>query len=328
MNPTTQISAPAPHLPPASVHRLQRRRASLLLLDLPGCLPGLEGAAVLEGGSQAWVGMLLGTMRDPVAQAHYAIAAPAAGIIEAAAGALGRETWSLPRLSDRDSPQHRCTERALRAVVAVSTGGSWGTGVVISPAGHVMTNAHLLRPGGHANILALNTSASAPGQPVQVQVQVGGAGGAERWVPAEVVHIFRGLDVAVLRLLRPEDSDGGPREWPAVQLSQSPVLEGQPVSLAGFPAFNPTSRLGLGPLVSTGFITKVWRLTPDLQPLCLWTPLHAESGPCHAGGAPAGLRGAWHGDGQRRGAQRGQRRSPARPLRPVGGPCNQQHQAL
>lgn len=225
---------------------------------------------MLDGGSKAWVGMLLGTMRDPVAQAHYALAAPAAAVLEAAAGALGRQAWSLPRLSGGGSRQPSYTEQALPAVVAVSTGGSWATGIVISPAGHAMTNAHLLRPPGgdfHADIPALDASAPAPGPPVRVQVEVGGAG---RWVPAEVVRIFQGLDVAVLRL-RPDSGEKG-REWPAVQLSRSAVLEGQPVSLVGFAAFNPTSRLG--PLVSAGHITKVGLLAGAASVL-----FHAPSGP-------------------------------------------------
>ena len=43
-------------------------------------------------------------------------------------------------------PSRRVVEASSRAVVAIRVGSLWGSGVVVSPTGYVLTNAHIVRP--------------------------------------------------------------------------------------------------------------------------------------------------------------------------------------
>ncbi len=98
---------------------------------------------------------------------------------------------------------------ALSAVVMVRAGQSWATGVVASPSGVVVTNAHLLAPQQEPAALQGNACSSGdsaaaaahvrPRRYPAVRVRV--SGGGARWLVAEVVYVFGGhLDLAVLQV--------------------------------------------------------------------------------------------------------------------------------
>ncbi|GAB4814878.1 hypothetical protein N2152v2_001924 [Parachlorella kessleri] len=127
--------------------------------------------------------------------------------------------------------------QALGSIVAVATGASWASGVIVTPQGHVLTNAHLFEPRGHlpqaplaqgpagtaaAGTAAAGSAAAAAGSspprrhpptarvlvrpPPQLQGQQALGQGLRRptWHTAQVLHVFRGpLDLAVLQLRSP-----------------------------------------------------------------------------------------------------------------------------
>eukprot|EP00887_Chlorella_sp_A99_P003605 scaffold7.g3605.t1 len=120
---------------------------------------------------------------------------------------------------------------ALEAVVAIEVPGSWATGVVVSPAGHVLTNAHVLLPAGAAAAAAR------------------ASGGGSGWGAAQAHARVCGPPV------RMHPAPRRPR-WPRpLAPSARAPAPGQQVCVAGWGVFAP--RAGLGPLVTGGTLARV-----------------------------------------------------------------------
>ena len=127
-------------------------------------------------------------------------------------------------------------QQASASCVAVQLSTrSWASGVIVSQAGHILTNAHLFSPGTASAIIHFHGSfhGSCPGR------------------HAEVLHIFTGsLDVAVLKLRGKVPQAASPGT-----LSGSPATPGQAVAVLGYPLLRPG--LGAGVLASRGHVAQV-----------------------------------------------------------------------
>ena len=288
---------------------------ALLLADLR-CTPGMEGAPVFAGqptdaarASAAagravkraavaadqqlpLLGMLLPPLKAPAVHVEWAAVAPVAAVVAAAEAVLGRasnggmdsagssSSTTTTTVSAAATEPAAAAAAALQGVVAVAAGGSWASGVLVSEAGHILTNAHLLQPAVGAPTSARGGSSSRPGW-VQLQpspaaasshpvVQVllpGAAGssgeggaGAGRWAPAYVLYVFQGpLDLAVLKLRhapgRPEQQQEA--AWRPLRLSRQRPRPGQAVLVAGYPAYSPRSSPLGSPVLTAGSLAKV-----------------------------------------------------------------------
>ena len=207
---------------------------ALLLADLR-CSPGREGgpvyaaaptavAAPLQAASSQQqqqpqqpqlTGMLLPPLKAPQAGLEFALVAPAAAVLAAVDALLSRTSSSSPAADGPTSTAEAAAwapaalAAALPSVVAVTAGGSWASGVVVSSAGHILTNAHLLQP--PTPLLSPADSRRGPGQlsvhpaappppdahpPVQVLLPAAGGtstpGAGSSWQTADVLYVFQG----------------------------------------------------------------------------------------------------------------------------------------
>ena len=283
---------------------------ALLLADVR-CSPGMEGGPVFSGrpaqlqqvaeaaaGAAGGgcpsvqhpllLGMLLPPLKAPAVHVEWAVVAPIAAVVAAAQGLLAAgapasmgSTGSTGSCCDPQpdgATAAAAAAAAAQGVVAVAAGGSWASGVLVSEAGHILTNAHLLQPaggvpasssGGSSSPMASSGSgrAALPQRQAHPPVQVllpgsaggWGASGGGRWATADVLYVFQGpLDLAVLKL-RPTgwQQQQQQQAWRPLQLSRQPPQPGQAVVVAGFPAFCPRgSPLG-GTLLTGGALAKV-----------------------------------------------------------------------
>ena len=106
-----------------------------------------------------------------------------------------------------------------------------GTGFIISPEGHMLTNNHVLSP---------RNESDAPVSQEKVTVHVGGF--RTTGFPAQIIARDSALDVALIKLDRYSDP------WPTVTLGDSTKLTpGAPLTALGFPggdlSFVPTSQI-------------------------------------------------------------------------------------
>lgn len=177
--------------------------------------------AACVGGEQA---------PQPAPKAPTSAANSSSAIASPAGGSHCSSPWE---------PKELALAAALEGVVAVAAGTSWASGVVVSPTGHVLTNAHLFVPRGQPSQPCLVSTAQrgepaaaagrraaaasaegsaqqlarsatdAPHQPAPphlprhrtARVLVQPRGGQPEWHIADVLHIFQGpLDLAVLQL--------------------------------------------------------------------------------------------------------------------------------
>ena len=301
---------------------------ALLLADLR-CSPGMDGGPVFAGRpidaahdstdagraveraaaaanqQPPLLGMLLPPLKAPAVHVEWATVAPVAAVAAAAEAALGRASdgsmgiagSSSSSSSSSSSFSAAATESAaaaaaaaLQGVVAVAAGGSWASGVVVSEAGHILTNAHLLQPaaipptsgrggsGSRPGWVQLQPSPAAASSHPVVQVLLPGAAGssgeggagAGHWASADVLYVFQGpLDLAVLKLRHaPGGSEQQQEEaaWRPLRLSRQRPRPGQPVLVAGYPAYSPRSSPLGSPVLTAGSLAKVrGKVTAELS---------------------------------------------------------------
>ncbi|PSC76730.1 glyoxysomal processing glyoxysomal [Micractinium conductrix] len=296
--------------------------AALLLSDVR-CSPGMEGGPVFALGGmpsgadelaaqqqrqrQRLAGMLLPPLKSAEAQVELALVAPAAAVAAAVEAALptGRGHAHLAAAAaGAVPPQARVDDAAglppaLRGVVAVASSSGWATGVLISSAGHILTNAHLLEPPvsavQHGLLPAADAAdaaaAAAVGAearehpPVRVLLPGGSGSSGGSWALADVLHVFSGpLDLAVLQLQQParqgaqqQEQPGRRPAWQPLVLAGGQPRPGQRVRVAGFPAFHPRGGV-LGPLLTAGTLAKVVRAPTSGRPAMLLTTAAVHSG--------------------------------------------------
>ncbi len=268
---------------------------ALLLADLR-CSPGMEGGPVFAGkpngtayastavgmaadgaagaaaeqpaaGQPHLLGMLLPPLKAPAVHVEWAAVAPAAAAAAAAKAVLGPAASatgggggspgsSRSTCQAGSEPPTAGAAAALRGVVAVAAGGSWASGVLVSEAGHVLTNAHLLQPTaaaasssrsggsegswpGRPQMQAWPTAAARAHPPVQVLLP-GAAGGGEEdglsgcsWAAADVLYVFQGpLDLAVLKLRQAARAQQ--QQQQQQQQAQQPPQQAQQAQQAGW----------------------------------------------------------------------------------------------
>lgn len=209
----------------------------------------------------------------------------------AAAGSSG-EAAPMPAPATALSPAATALHDAVQGVVAVAVGGAWASGVLVSSAGHILTNAHLLpapaeaprTPQGPATADQLQQQPAAAVQqtaPLRVLLPGGAAAAAAAggqatqpiWAAADLLYLFRGpLDLAVLQLQpqwRSQPHTSSPASpaspasqgcpWPHLELSKEEPQPGQAVCVAGFPAFKPQASPLSSAILTAGNLAKVRR---------------------------------------------------------------------
>eukprot|EP00656_Telonema_subtile_P044218 TRINITY_DN50508_c0_g1_i1.p1 TRINITY_DN50508_c0_g1~~TRINITY_DN50508_c0_g1_i1.p1 ORF type:complete len:334 (-),score=17.78 TRINITY_DN50508_c0_g1_i1:57-1058(-) len=126
-----------------------------------------------------------------------------------------REPALVPAPTGSTSP---IVQKAAQAVVTVRVGSRWGSGVVVSASGYVLTNGHVLRA---------QSDKTSSIQPTEVFVD-------SKWHSCNVISISVGwMDVALLKL---ESS----RQWPFLPIQPAcAVQRGQPVFAIGSGLFCP-----------------------------------------------------------------------------------------
>ncbi|KAL4854568.1 Glyoxysomal processing protease [Chlorella vulgaris] len=226
----------------------------------------------------------------------------------AAAGSSG-EAAPMPAPATALSPAATALHDAVQGVVAVAVGGAWASGVLVSSAGHILTNAHLLpapaeaprTPQGPATADQLQQQPAAAVQqaaPLRVllpggaaaAVAAGGQATQPIWAAADLLYLFRGpLDLAVLQLQpqwRSQPHTSSPASpasqgcpWPHLELSEEAPQPGQAVCVAGFPAFNPQASPLSSAILTAGNLAKVVHLHGNgTRPAMLLTTAAVHSG--------------------------------------------------
>lgn len=131
----------SPHRPPGN-----HGRAQLLMLDAH-ILPGMEGAPVVDAD-----GTLRALVLSPLccvrSGAQIPLAVPVGAVLEALRCPTTNGASATPNPEPLGRPDDddgvTTVKRAAASVVLVDTGGSWGSGVLISTSGVVLTNVRPL----------------------------------------------------------------------------------------------------------------------------------------------------------------------------------------
>ena len=140
----------------------------------------------------------------------------------------------------------------MPSIVLVSSAGSgWASGIVLSRAGCILTNAHVVKPGTTgvqtAHDAGDDTDFNLPLFDIRLS-----SGSSHSWHVAEVVYTFRhALDLAVLRIKAAPDS----LHLQPAALHSGILHSGQAVAVIGHGLFSP--KLKMQPSVTAGNITKV-----------------------------------------------------------------------
>jgi len=188
--------------------------------NTPRSRSSLSRQATMSGCCAAW-------QADPPTPPQPEEGAPACCLAATAAAIPASPTLSTRRSSSSavscaHSPGHLNTPpstasaavaAARLGVVMVRIGRSWGSGVVMTSSGLILTNAHLFAAEdtrsyhAHAgNTKSSNTSSSMSSLTI-ANVRFTGAHGSSSssssiWIPAKLLHCFQGyLDLAVLQVL-------------------------------------------------------------------------------------------------------------------------------
>ena len=132
------------------------------------------------------------------------------------------------------------------SVVLVSIpGGGWASGIVMSKAGFVLTNAHVLQPRDSS----LPHSQGSATHPASVKLRLSGS---PAWHVADVVYVFQHvLDLAVLQIRAAPDSPS----LQAAVLQRHAVSAGQRIAVVGHALFSPDRNMQ--PSITTGNVSKV-----------------------------------------------------------------------
>lgn len=215
------------------------------------CLPGNEGSPVYAQSSGSLIGMLLPRLEriDDFAMELYPVL-PCAELYKLFASKLNGQSLNLTTARQLDCPVWHSNESS---VVAVRVNSHWGSGCVLDRSGHILTNAHLLRPFVSTYFKHTNPQQSIlqgwleDGSRVSVRFRHSSA-----YLPAQVVYVSpTHADVAVLRV------QGLPSTVRPIRIQhdRSP-FRGMPVVAIGYPVFPPDHGVSQ-PWWTTGVLSKV-----------------------------------------------------------------------
>src|SRR5579872_7402989 len=152
-----------------------------------------------------------------------------------------------------------------RLVSQISQQRSGGSGVVVDASGYVITNAHVVRGGGHVKVLVAVKGSSRLPDPLQT-----------RAVDARILGIDRDSDLALLRI--------DAKDLPVLRFGDSDVLrQGDLVFAVGSP-------LGLRNSLSMGVVSAPARAISNSSPI-LYIQTDASINPGNSGGALIDTRG-------------------------------------
>ncbi|RKO89645.1 trypsin-like cysteine/serine peptidase domain-containing protein [Blyttiomyces helicus] len=225
-----------------------------LFLTDARCLPGMDGGAAIETVyPRRCLGMVMPPLRYGVDDAerrkgeeiNFSCVIPWSCILPILESVRAApSSCPMRSLPDPDSLAPNDAIRALsdtlRALVLVQVGASWGTGVVVSKKGYILTNAHVIEPfllDGASILVKLPLAV-----PRTVQARL-------------IVASSTFWDIALLRI------DEGIAEH-SIDMSESIPVEGSPVVAVGFGPFEPLS--AISPTVTFGRIGRV--VTSHIKP--------------------------------------------------------------
>ena len=182
---------------------------------------------------------------------------------------------------------------AERAVVMVRIGSSWGTAIILSSSGYILTNAHVVRPYLVTAPVSKNGASSAP-DPLKPTFSVGVKAYARldhfhfqnmqsnspaTWVKAEAIYVSHGpWDIALLKLNDLPDLFTLPFN---TKYDPAFPFVSQHVFAAGFPLFTPRS--GIKATITHGILSKISYLPGSQNPILYQTDVSIHQG--NSGGA-------------------------------------------
>lgn len=259
---------------------------ALLVTDARG-LAGSEGGVVVDGKGQ-----LVAMMAPPLKRTDGTTSALSVCIALAAfSGLLGQnrgsgELQALPACAAFPTEQqvveeeeeedeqgagmpHRLVHKASKAVVAVRVGSLWGSGILVSSTGYVLTNAHILRPSLDSSTQgAVGGAQLVPGCNLRVCFH-------DQWYSADLVLVSTGvMDVAIVKVR-------GVDNTPFMTLDPTtPIQQGQRVFAVGHALFTPA--YGLVESVTAGLISQVVSV-PKYGPVMIQSSVAVHQG--NSGGA-------------------------------------------
>ena len=169
---------------------------------------------------------------------------------------------------------HQSIARGTRSLVCIRAGAAWGSGILMSKQGHIITCAHLIKPVLSTTGATTTTSTTSRNnyrlttrQKISVRVDAEMEHTQARqakWHSASVLFCsFGALDMACIQL----DSKTIPKESLPIEIESDIPYQGASAVVIGHALFDPTS--SLSSTVSVGSVAKV---TPFLyQPMILQT---------------------------------------------------------
>mmetsp|Transcript_1422 Transcript_1422/g.2077 ORF Transcript_1422/g.2077 Transcript_1422/m.2077 type:complete len:577 (+) Transcript_1422:187-1917(+) len=269
-----------------------------LLLTDARCLPGSEGAPAFDSK-----GRIIGIVAPTLHRGEkFSLELGAIIPIDLFADALDLEidgqnplknnmmnpTAVIEKESGLISSPHSSFSLAIRkcssAVVLVRVRSAWGSGIVVSPYGHILTCAHLVRPftqKGRNGALTLRL-----GTKIMVSLRDAGSN-PEFQCEADLLFCSQGaVDVALLKM-----NVNFKTKAAKLPKTDEYVYEGQPCVASGHAIFHPSSNLSC--TVSAGVVSRVVSSLEKKDPALLQTSASVFRG--HSGGLLADHRGNFIG---------------------------------
>ncbi|TPX33164.1 acetyl-CoA carboxylase [Synchytrium microbalum] len=210
-------------------------------------LPGVEGGVMLRRKNHCLIGMILPPLKrkdDTTNDLNFGI--PISSILAAIAPMLNVMRDKIPI---QEAPQWETMDyyidKAIQSVVLIRIGFTWATGVVVSTAGHIVTNSHVVKPFMNGGKMTAD-----------IKVRVNWSGPHPSWISG-VKCIFASSmdwDIALLQITG-KSNEFLIQTLPYIELPQSdaiplPDSETIPVYAIGFGQFDPAT--GLLPTVTYG----------------------------------------------------------------------------